>query len=107
MMYSVGDIVRIRPDLKTGKRYAMRGQLKGTHKICDAGVNPSMVDLRGRFFSIYRIDYESNGRYYYRIADDDGVMDRWYWTDDMFESDSPCEASSTIVVNDDLSILFG
>jgi len=63
MKYKIGDVVKVRKDLKAGKTYGK-----------DVAVSP-MMKFRGRAVTI---SSKANGTYH--VKED---KDKWYWTDEM------------------------
>lgn len=77
MKYEVGDIVKVREDLKAGND---NGKLY---------VTSDMAELAGKLVTIYDIDGD-----YYHIVEND-----FLWTDDFFEdkeNDEDCDVDKTI-----------
>lgn len=71
MKYKVGDIVKVREDLKEG------------NGIGNTFVNSSMVELAGKLVTISSVNDDED----YFIEEDDQT---YYWIDDFFEDNEDC-----------------
>ena len=72
MKYKVGDIVKVRKDLKEGKDFG------------SCFVAPAMVDFAGKLVTISSVNTRDCD---YHIEEDDG---EYYWTSEFFEDEEDC-----------------
>lgn len=98
MKYMIGDVVIVREDLSDDSEYAMDGE-------DPTPINKSMERLRGCEVRIRDVD-EYNSDHYYRVTEEDGTENDWFWTDEMFEGYADNSMSEMFYVETDLGILF-
>ena len=92
-LYHVGDVVTVRDDFKTGKKYCMAD---GTFPI---GINETMAAFHGRQVTIAYDPEQPFPDYWYRIKEDSG---HFAWADEMFE----CPPELPDINAEDLSELY-